>query len=104
MNFRKMATTDSVLVGELVLIDFWDHREIGTEPHEAYEFTAVGRVRQITDISISIDNWYFADADEDIRSHHANNVNGYCIVKRAIKNIRLLSIVEEEEPPLHLVS
>ena len=88
---------DSVLIGELALIDFYDHRETSADPHEVYEFSVVGRVRQITDLSISVDCWFFTDPNEDIRASHASNTTGYCLVKSAIKRIRLLGFVEDDD-------
>ncbi len=95
---------DSCLIGDLVQIDFLDHRETSADPHEVFAFTVVGRVRQITEWSISVDCWYYTDPDEDIRAQHASNVTGYCIVKSAIQRIRLIGYLEEDDPaPLRLV-
>lgn len=92
---------NSAFDGALVQIDFLDHREISADPHDIFEFSVVGRVRRIDELSVSVDCWFFTDTDEDIRAHNASNVAGYCIVKTAIKRIRLLGFVEidDDEPP-----
>ncbi len=95
---------DSVVLGDIVYIEFHDHGVINSKPPwDAFEFTAIGKVTNITDTAIVIENWFFSDPDIDVREHSDDSTAGYAIVKGAIKRIRLLAFTDDD-PPLKLVS
>lgn len=76
-----------VRVGHIVHCTFLDHSENGKD---SIEFEVIGRVFEITRTSYKIRSWGYVDDIDRAGDSRQDNENWFCIVKKAVLDIRTL--------------
>jgi hypothetical protein len=74
-------------IGDIIRVTFLDHAE---NSRDSISFEAFGRVTDITKTAYKITAWGYIDPTDRARDHNEDNEHWYCIVRKAITDIKIL--------------